>query len=111
MGDLELKEEFCPTISLLMQSFDIPQEMRMNYLERRLREFEEMRLLDDSAICEQAKKIGHRMKGNADSFGFYELTDAAFSLEDAGKNKNPQAVREVLSRLKLLTEANLQRLH
>lgn len=110
MGDLELKVEFCPIIPNAMQSFEIPIEMRVNYLERRLKEFSEMRSMDCHMLCEKAKFIGHQIKGNADSFGFYELTDAAYSLEEAGRAMNAEKVNDVLLSITSLVEANLKQL-
>ncbi len=64
---------------------DVPEEMMNRYFERRKRDLEEcVRHLRDGKL-NFIEKVGHQLKGNADTFGYPELSEIGKELEVAAQ--------------------------
>lgn len=77
---------------------ELPQEFYVNYVSRREKDLLALTEASQANDAEVFKRIGHQIKGNAESFGFGELTAIASEIEKVGpadfKNKNYDQVLE-----------------
>lgn len=64
----------------------IPEEARVKYIERRMKDIESLRQALAQKSFDEFKRIGHQLKGNAASFGYMDLEKVAIQLEAAGDN-------------------------
>lgn len=60
---------------------DLPQEFYVNYITRREKDLEALTQAAQAQDVEVFKRVGHQIKGNAESFGFGELTMIAQEIE------------------------------
>lgn len=67
---------------------NIPQEVRMRYIERRQKDIEALRSALRTQALEEFERIGHQLKGNASSFGYTDLEKVAIQMELAGENRD-----------------------
>src|SRR4051794_23731341 len=65
---------------------DIPEEVRLRYIERRQKDIETLRSALRTQALDEFKRIGHQLKGNASSFGYSDLERVAIQMEVAGEN-------------------------
>lgn len=77
----------------------ISDEARGIYLERRVDELRKCVAALKSEDWDLIRRVGHKVKGNAETFGFERLTPIAISLELAAKAKSAAAVQAALSQL------------
>jgi HPt (histidine-containing phosphotransfer) domain-containing protein len=78
---------------------DIPRELVAEYLERCRNG---LPLLEDAACQdrhEQARILGHRMKGTGAPYGFSRLTEIGARIEHAAAGRNGSALREHVAEL------------
>ena len=66
----------------------VPHEMKVIYIQRRLSDLEECRRAIESGDFPFLEKIGHQVKGNAQSFGFDSLSPIGIELEKAAKDRD-----------------------
>ena len=62
---------------------EIPQEIRVKYLERRQQDLETLKSSLRTRTFGEFKRIGHQLKGNAASFGYQDLEKIAIAMENA----------------------------
>lgn len=74
----------------------VPHEMKVVYIERRKSDFLELNKAIEKGDFSYLEKIGHQVKGNAQSFGFDELSPIGIALENAGKTKDLQKAKSVI---------------
>lgn len=75
---------------------ELPIEMRERYLKRRSNDLEDcLRALNQEEF-KSIEKIGHQLKGNAETFGHIELNEIAIELEKAAKTENSKQVELLL---------------
>jgi HPt (histidine-containing phosphotransfer) domain-containing protein len=67
---------------------DVPPEMRQVYIERRRADLQAGRQAIEAKDFGFFEKLGHQIKGNAQSFGFEGLSPIAIALEVAAQKKN-----------------------
>ena len=79
-------------------------ELVPEYLKNRKAEISELRRLVEKADYKKIETIGHRLKGNAKSYGFEELGKLGGRLETASKEKNPTHAAEIISAMEQLLE-------
>lgn len=80
---------------------DIPEELAMNYLRRRLMDLESLEqalLQHNYKSCEE---IGHRLKGSARTFGFQDLEQIARVLESNASKEDDASLLEDVMRFKI----------
>lgn len=63
------------------ETFEMSQEMKVKYLERRRHEVINLKKMAEFEKIEPAQRMGHQMAGSAASFGFFELEPIARELE------------------------------
>ncbi len=79
--------------------FIIPEEARLKYIERRLKDIESLREALVLKSFDEFKRIGHQLKGNAASFGYMDLEKVAIQLEVAGDKQDFHEAQRQLSLL------------
>lgn len=82
----------------------ITKEMRETYLKRRLDELDRCRSALKEAEWDLISRVGHKIKGNAETFGFESLTNIGNEIETAAQAKNPVKVSESLDQLARVLE-------
>jgi HPt (histidine-containing phosphotransfer) domain-containing protein len=60
---------------------DLPQEFYVNYITRREKDLAALTEAAQTQNVEVFQRVGHQIKGNAESFGFGELTVIAQEIE------------------------------
>lgn len=82
------------TTILIVAPEGVPRELVAKYLERCRSGFP----LLEAAICQNqyddARVLGHRMKGTGAPYGFVRLTEIGALIEQAAANRNSRALRE-----------------
>ena len=69
-------------------SFEISDEVRTLYFQRRCTELEECRKALRVHNFKFLRKVGHDLKGNAETFGFAPMSEFGDQLESAALEKN-----------------------
>lgn len=89
-----------------MEEFKVSQESRVRYIKRRI---EEMTVLVQSSPLdfELAKKMGHQIKGNAESFDFSDLAVMGKLLDKAATEGQEQDVRKCVADILAALQAHL----
>ena len=64
-----------------VEMFELSDEMKSNYINRRLEELNEFKKMNDVQKVQFAQHIGHKIAGSAQSFGFLELEPIAKEME------------------------------
>ena len=82
-----------------MSDFDIPPELRMNYIARRKSDLEKCKSAVQQNDFETLYSIGHQIKGNASTFGYDELALIAIDLEKFAHLKDVQKLDHILIRM------------
>ena len=82
----------------------IPDELRLNYLKNKMTEIGIIRSQFDGKDFSLMVKLGHQMRGNADSFSFAKMSPVANQLELAAQNKNAVLVTKLLKQLEQLIQ-------
>jgi HPt (histidine-containing phosphotransfer) domain-containing protein len=72
---------------------------RKTYLRRRSEEIKKCLEALEMEDWQVIQRVGHKMKGNAETFGFERLTPIAVSLELAAQEKNTRKVIKLLTQL------------
>ncbi|MES2528407.1 MAG: Hpt domain-containing protein [Bdellovibrionota bacterium] len=79
---------------------DVPEEMLNRYVERRRRDLEEcVRHLRDGKL-NFIEKVGHQLKGNADTFGYPELSEIGKELEVAAQKGSHDQILFVIDKFR-----------
>lgn len=74
----------------------IPHEMKVVYIQRRLADIAECNKAIETGDFSFLEKIGHQVKGNAQSFGFDDLSPIGIALEEAAKEKNVSTLKKLV---------------
>ncbi len=75
------------------------------YLENRRQECETVLQLLDKGDYDAIRVIGHTMKGVGGGYGFDAITDMGRALEEAAKQQDAAAIRQVVSQLEQYLQA------
>lgn len=62
---------------------EVPVELKIKYLSRRLQEIEQLRLCVEQDYFVYAQRMGHIVKGNAQTFGVPQIAPLAVEIETA----------------------------
>ena len=79
-----------------MSGIDIPNEMKIKYIERRKQDYADCLIALDKNDFETFLRIGHQLKGNAASFGFDDLGLIATEIENAAKVRDRARIQTLL---------------
>ena len=93
-----------------MSDFEVPLDLRIIYLRRRVEEFPALAAELAEGQFDLAKKIGHQVKGNAATFSFPVLADMGIELEEAAKSADLVAAQKVSLEMKIAAESLLKEL-
>lgn len=74
----------------------VPHEMKVVYIQRRLSDFAECNRAIESGDYSFLEKVGHQVKGNAQSFGFDSLSPIGIALETAAKERNIENIKKAV---------------
>ena len=69
------------------------------FLENRRKDIETLQKALAKGDYETIRELGHTMKGAGGGYGFDAITDIGQSLEQAGKDKNPEAIQSWVKKL------------
>lgn len=84
-----------------MTDFDIPDEMKKIYIERRKKDLADCLQAVEDYNFEPLARISHQLKGNAASFGFNELSQIALDLEQAIHEKDLSKIKINLKKFEI----------
>ncbi len=76
-----------------MSGIDIPDEMKVKYIERRKQDYADCLEALNTSDFETFLRIGHQLKGNAASFGFDDLGLIAVEMEKAAHDSDISKVK------------------
>lgn len=79
----------------------IPEEMKINYLDRRRNDLTNCRQALSKLDFEYLASVAHQIKGNASSFGYDELSEIAIEIENFAFNKDAENLIKTLNRFEL----------
>jgi histidine phosphotransfer protein HptB len=86
----------------LYDDIEVPPELEPlipGFLERREQDIAHLTDCISKSDFETVGRIGHKLHGNGGGFGFSMITQIGIELENAAKNKNEMAIRELTLRL------------
>lgn len=77
----------------------VPAELRIKYLSRRIEDIKHLRHLLENDDYSLALKLGHQVKGNAHTFEFPQMASLGVEIEMAAKNRNKEAVSSLADKM------------
>jgi HPt (histidine-containing phosphotransfer) domain-containing protein len=80
----------------------VPREMKIKYLSRRLEDIHNLRLRMDLGDYSFALKVGHQIKGNAVTFGVPQIASIGHELEKAAQKKDPEKLKILIKKMEAL---------
>lgn len=83
-------------------------EHKLKYLNRRLVELDELTLALKNEDFSVLSNIGHRLKGNGETFGFPLISELGIKLEKAALLRDGPTIQKIISDLKADVEKNLK---
>lgn len=86
-------------------------EHKLKYLNRRLSEIEDLKSSLSSGDFDTAISIGHRLKGNGETFGFPSISTIGITMEKAGLAKDREKLQETIEDLANIVKENLRLLN
>ena len=84
-------------------------EHQIKYLNRRLHEIEELKLFLLNNQFDEIYIIGHKLKGNGETFGYAEIGEFGKTLECASSEKNKEKISETIELLARFVEKKLNK--
>lgn len=88
-------------------NMQILKEHKVKYLNRRIAEIEELKKSLEAEDFTVAVTIGHRLKGNGETFGFPAISSLGISMEEAAASKDKEKLRAIINDLDSVVEENL----
>jgi len=70
------------------------------FLENREKDIEKMEDYLNSGNYEEIERLGHSMKGSGAGYGFDGISEIGRSIEIAGKEKDIEAIKEAIQKLR-----------
>lgn len=89
----------------------ISKEHKLKYLNRRMTEIEELRKCVVDNDYEIAVNIGHRLKGNGETFGFPIVSKLGETIENTALLKDKKELHETIEKLATNVEELLKLMH
>lgn len=84
---------------------DISKEARETYLNRRKQDVQKCRTALEAGDWDFIARVGHKIKGNAETFGFDTLTEIGRKLESYAQSQNADSARETIDQFDKLVDA------
>lgn len=88
-------------------NMQILKEHKIKYLNRRMVEIIELKKSLEAEDFSVAVTIGHRLKGNGETFGFPAISRIGISMEEAAAAKDKEKLRAIIKNLDSVVEENL----
>lgn len=84
---------------------------KIKYLNRRMIEIEELKesLLNED--YDVAISVGHRLKGNGETFGFSIISSLGIDMEKAALAKDKEKLSEIIKSLEMIVKDNLKKIN
>lgn len=83
-------------------------DQKLIYLTRRRAEITQLKESLAKEDFELSQTVGHRLKGHGETFGFPKISALGISLEEAGKVRNMEKLKEVVKTLDEMVEENIR---
>jgi HPt (histidine-containing phosphotransfer) domain-containing protein len=77
----------------------VPVELKRRYLERRTLDIQNIRRSLELEDYAPALKLGHQMKGSAETFDFPQLAFIGIEIESASRRQDKESVRFLVQKL------------
>ncbi len=77
---------------------ELPKEMRMEYLQRREKDLQDLTVALANLDWTVLRTIGHQLKGNGESYGFPSLGAIGKDLEEAAKQTARKRAEDILNK-------------
>lgn len=77
----------------------VPVELKIKYLNRRIDDLEKLHRSLEADDYSLALKLGHQVKGNADTFEFPQMAHLGIEIEQAARNQDKEAVRMLAAKM------------
>lgn len=71
---------------------EVPAELKIKYLSRRLQDIEQLRACIEQDYFVFAQRLGHIVKGNALTFGVPQIAPLAIEIESAALNQDREQI-------------------
>jgi HPt (histidine-containing phosphotransfer) domain-containing protein len=75
-----------------------------SYLENRRKDIKSIISFLDAGDFEEVRILGHSMKGSGGGYGFDKITQIGARIEEAAKEKNVQAIKNLADELSIFIE-------
>lgn len=82
----------------------VPVELKIKYLSRRLQDIEKLRLSLDQEDYSFAQKVGHQIKGNAVTFDVPQIASIGLEMEKAALKKDKEKVKILIQKMETLIQ-------
>ena len=93
----------------MLAMLNIPVELKVKYLRRRIGDIKKLRASLESEDFSLAVKLGHQVRGNAETFDVPEMAVLAKQIEDAGHNKDKALLLHLITKMEsMIKSAQLQ---
>lgn len=77
----------------------VPVELKKNYLQRRIKDIQQSQHTLNSGDYNLALKLGHQVKGNAETFEFPQIAPLGTAIEQAARLQNKEELLLLLKRM------------
>jgi len=77
----------------------VPAELKLKYLNRRIQDIQKLRLSLENDDYSLAMKLGHQVKGNATTFDFPQIAFLGVEIEQAARKKDKNVVQALVMRM------------
>lgn len=86
----------------------VPVELKVKYLERKVQDMKILISSLDKNDFAPALKLGHQVKGNAETFDFPEMAPIGVKIENAAKKQDKECLRGLIEQMaQFINEARL----
>lgn len=91
-----------------MSPMQVPVELKVKYLDRKVQDIQLLITSLEKDDFAPALKLGHQVKGNAETFDFPQMAPIGIQIEAAAKNHDKESLRRLIDQMaQLISEARL----
>lgn len=83
----------------------VPEELKIKYLSRRLQDIEKLRLTLEQEDYSFAQKVGHQIKGNAVTFDVPQIAGIGLEMEKAALKKDKEKVKILIQKMETIIQS------
>lgn len=83
----------------------VPVELKIKYLSRRLEDIERLRLTLEHEDYTFAQKVGHQIKGNAVTFDVPQIAHIGLEMEKAARKKDKEKVKILIQKMESIIQS------